>query len=349
MFVALRDIAFAKGRFALIAAVVFLITLLVGLLSGLTAGLANQNIQAVTSIGAYRIVLQTPAKDQQPSYSESVLTEKQVDEWKNQSGVKSAEPIGIGRAHLASGSKTADVATFGVESTFGRNAPADDRLTLTKTTADALGVKAGDDVTLGSQKVEVDKVVDDQFFSHQAVTYLPLTMWQNVQKQQGQSGYASVIAIKGDPKGSVAGTTNDSVLSSLTAIGSFRSEIGSLLLMVGMLFGISALVVGAFFTVWSLQRRGDVAVLKALGASTSSLVKDSLAQTTLILIIGIGAGIGLTALFGALMGNALPFVLSPLTTLVPGIALVITGVIGALFALRSVVKADPLTALGAAR
>jgi hypothetical protein len=36
----------------------------------------------------------------------------------------------------------------------------------------------------------------------------------------------------------------------------------------GFLFAISALVIGAFFTVWTIQRGGDVAVLKALGAST---------------------------------------------------------------------------------
>ena len=41
----------------------------------------------------------------------------------------------------------------------------------------------------------------------------------------------------------------------------FKSEVGSLGLMIAMLFGVSALVVGAFFTVWTMQRSGDVAVL----------------------------------------------------------------------------------------
>ncbi|QUY61226.1 hypothetical protein [Gulosibacter molinativorax] len=44
MFVAWRDLGFARGRFALIASVVLLITLLVGFLGGLTQGLANANI-----------------------------------------------------------------------------------------------------------------------------------------------------------------------------------------------------------------------------------------------------------------------------------------------------------------
>ena len=58
-------------------------------------------------------------------------------------------------------------------------------------------------------------------------------------------------------------TVSESILGSLTALSAFRSEIGSLLLMVAMLFGISGLVIGAFFTVWTMQRKGDIAMLKA--------------------------------------------------------------------------------------
>ncbi|SEQ95908.1 putative ABC transport system permease protein [Streptomyces radiopugnans] len=67
--------------------------------------------------------------------------------------------------------------------------------------------------------------------------------------------------------------------SSLSAIGSYTSEDGSLQLMRGFLFALSAPVVGAFCTVWTIQRSGDVAVLKALGASTEGLLKDVLARS----------------------------------------------------------------------
>ena len=52
VFVAIRDLRFAKGRFALMGAVVTLITLLVGLLSGLTAGLGRGNTSAITDLPA---------------------------------------------------------------------------------------------------------------------------------------------------------------------------------------------------------------------------------------------------------------------------------------------------------
>ena len=43
MFVALKDIVHAKGRFTLMIGVIALLTLLLVLLTGLTRGLAHQN------------------------------------------------------------------------------------------------------------------------------------------------------------------------------------------------------------------------------------------------------------------------------------------------------------------
>jgi putative ABC transport system permease protein len=90
-------------------------------------------------------------------------------------------------------------------------------------------------------------------------------------------------------------------------------------------------------------------VLKALGASTPSLVRDALGQAFVVLILGVGVGIGVVTLLGTLAGNALPFVLSPLTTVLPAVIMIALGLAGAAFALRSVTTADPLTALGSNR
>ena len=57
MFVALRDILHAKGRFTLMIGVIALLTLLLVLLTGLTRGLAHQNISAVEALPADAVVL----------------------------------------------------------------------------------------------------------------------------------------------------------------------------------------------------------------------------------------------------------------------------------------------------
>ena len=50
MFLAIREITTARGRFALIGGTVALITLLLVMLSGLTEGLSKQNTSALESL-----------------------------------------------------------------------------------------------------------------------------------------------------------------------------------------------------------------------------------------------------------------------------------------------------------
>lgn len=357
MFVALRDLRFAWGRFALISGVVALITLLVGFLSGLTGGLALQNVSAVLALPADRLVFSSPPDGSSTaSFTDSAVTAEQIDAWSSAQGVDSVQPLGISQGRAEKGSMRASVAVFGVPVGFDDAAPARSGLvTLSEGAADTLGAVAGDTVSVGGAAYEVDRVTPDAWYSHTPVVTVTLEDWQAQTAAPGAGAgvTATVLAVTGDPDWTAVtrttGTVSESTLSSVRAIGSFTSEVGSLLMMVAMLFGISALVIGAFFTVWTMQRQGDVAVLKALGASTRSLVRDSLGQALVVLVIGIGAGIGLVSILGSLAGSALPFVLSPLTTVLPGVVMIALGLAGAAVALRSVTSADPLTALGGNR
>lgn len=361
MFVAWRDMRFATGRFVLIGAVVALITLLVGFLSGLTAGLANQNISAITGLGASSIVLAAPSDGEQATFADSAIDADAAATWAAVPGVDGVQELGISQTRMTTDDARTSVALFGIsgDTVPGRAAevPADGTARLSRTAAEALHVSRGDTVSVGGSELRVGSVVDDQWYSHTPVVWTSLSEWRSLQAAQGSPGDgATALAITGNPSADAVagaeqatGTVSKDVLSSLLAIGSFRSEIGSLLLMVAMLFGISALVIGAFFTVWTMQRAGDVAILKALGATTRRLSLDALGQALVLLVLGVGLGIGITGALGSAVGTALPFVLSPLTTLVPGVIMIALGLMGAAFALRSILSADPLTALGGNR
>ncbi|MBF4566252.1 ABC transporter permease [Plantibacter sp. VKM Ac-2876] len=355
MFVAWRDMRFATGRFVLIGAVVALITLLVGFLSGLTAGLANQNISAITGLGASSIVLAAPSDGEQATFADSAIDADAATTWAAVPGVDGVQELGISQTRMTTDDARTSVALFGISG--DAVVPADGTVRLSRTAAEALHVSRGDTVSIGGSELEVGSVVNDQWYSHTPVVWTSLSEWRSLQAAQGSTGDgATALAVTGNPSADAVtgaeqatGTVSKDVLSSLLAIGSFRSEIGSLLLMVAMLFGISALVIGAFFTVWTMQRAGDVAILKALGATTRRLSLDALGQALVLLVLGVGLGIGITAALGSAAGTALPFVLSPLTTLVPGAIMIALGLIGAAFALRSILSADPLTALGGNR
>lgn len=362
VFVAWRDLKFAKGRFALMGTVIVLITLLVGLLSGLTAGLGQQNISAITGLPADKIAFQAPSAGQDLSYSNSTVTQAQWKKWSEAPGVENAEPLGITTTKATAGDKSTGVSAFGVEP-GSHLAPDSDKITGSAVVpsiaaADALGVKAGDSLILGGRQLKVAAVEGDAHFSHTPVIWTSLDTWQKTAPPTGNDDgpTATVIALSTTSKADTAatdhqaGTKTVSTDDSLSAIGSYTSENGSLQLMRGFLFAISALVIGAFFTVWTIQRSGDVAVLKALGASTAHLLKDALGQAVVLLVGGTLIGTGIAATLGALVsGSAVPFLLTPATVLIPAVVIVLLGVLGAALSIRRITSVDPLTALGSAR
>lgn len=356
MFVAIRDLRFARGRFLLIGTVVALITILAGFLSGLTGGLASQSVSAILALPGDRLVFSAaPEGSSSIALSDSAVTKRQADAWASVQGVVSVSPIGISQTRAEHGAARMGIAVFGVEPGSGSVAPSKDgHVGLSQSVATGLGVTHGDLVTIAGTDFRVENIHEDRWYSHTPVAEMTLNDWQDIANATGSQGaYATVLAVSGDPDwASAASQTRTSALGTIDAlmtIGAFKSEIGSLLLIVSMLFGISALVIGAFFTVWTMQRKGDIAVLKALGASTRSLMRDALGQAFIVLLAGIGSGIGIVALLGTLAKGVLPFLLSPLTTVVPGVIMIAVGLAGAAFALRSVTFADPLTALGSNR
>ncbi|MEV4153798.1 ABC transporter permease [Nocardia salmonicida] len=346
MFVALRDLRAARGRFLLITTVVLLVAVLVSFLSGLTAGLAHQNISAVQGIDADQVVFAETGAD--PSFDSSVLTEQQIAQWKS----ADATPIGISRTraeHVGAG--PTQVALFGGDSSAFSNRPATapGAVVLSSAAARELSAGAGDIVLLAGHEFTVADVAGDEWYSHTPVIWTSLRDWQAASPR---SGAATVLAVSGDVPGGLdaeAGTHSLPAKDAVQAIGSYQAENSSLTLMTVLLFAISALMIGAFFTVWTVQRQPDIATLKALGATTGSLVRDALAQAAIVLTAGVTAGLAITALASLFLGEAMPFVLSPETTLVPALALIVLGLVGAAVALRFLFTTDPLTALGATR
>jgi putative ABC transport system permease protein len=364
VFLALRDIRFAKGRFLLMAGVVALITLLLVLLSGLTAGLGNQSVSAIRSLGATAdaIAFGAPGVEApKASFTESQVTAGQVLQWRQADGVEHAEPVGIGQARMAARG-SANVAVFGLEpGGLLAPAPVDDGLAvLSRTAAEDAGAGIGGRIELGGVPFTVAAVVGDQWYSHTPVVWTSLEAWQEVAHLAGAGTpggpVATAVAVVLDDRNADgpaarranadAHTATTSVTGAFQALGSYKSENGSLVLMQGFLYGISALVIVAFLSVWTIQRTRDIAVLKALGGSEGYLLRDALAQAAVVLAAGAVAGGTAGVLGGLAAGQAAPFLLTPATTLLPVAGIVLLGLAGALLAVRRVARVDPLAALG---
>lgn len=337
------------------AAVVALLSVLVGLLSGLIGGLAHQNISAVAGLPGDRVVMAGGSGNQSPGWSDSQVSAGQAARWADAPRVTGVVPIGVSQTRATAGSGSAPVALLGADAALdGAAEPENGQVIVSRPAADALGVRAGSDLIIAGRRFLVAGISGDEWYSHTPVVHARLTDWRSVAAASGSPGvYATALLVSGDAEWAGldrdAGTFSTSVLGSLPLLPAFRTEIGSLLLIVALLFGISALVVGAFFTVWTIQRRGDIAILKALGAGTRSLRRDALGQAAVVLVVGITAGLAVTVAAGLAARGVLPFALSPFTTLFPAVLMALLGLAGAALAVRTIAAAQPLTALGSNR
>lgn len=334
MYVGWRDLVHARGRFGLMTVVVLLVTVLVGLLSGLTRGLAEESTSAITGLRAERLVF----SGDEPDFSSSRVPTD---------GTLPGEPIGVATTRASTAEETQPVTAMGVRPgsavTPDAAGVASGVVVLTNPVAEGLGITVGDRLAVAGVELQVGAVRGDASYSHVPVVWLDLGDWQRVTGADG----ATVMAT--DVPGAPQGFVDVALADSLDAIGSYRSENGSLQLIRGFLFVISALVIGAFFTVWTVQRFRDVAVLKALGASTGWLLRDALGQAAIVLLAGVGCGAVAVVLAGELARDRVPFVLDIATIAPPLAVLVVLGLLGAGLAVHRITRVDPMTALGSTR
>lgn len=356
MFLAIRDIRFARGRFVLMGGVIALITLLLVMLSGLTAGLANQSTSAIAALPVQQIVFGAPAGGEpKASFTESEVSTGQLTTWREQPGVASVQELGISQSRFQSlaadgtATGTANVAVFG--GSLGPRVQ-EGTAVIGEGVARELDLREGSRVQVGGLHLTVSSVVEDQWYSHTSVVWTTLGDWRTI--AHAAPGTATVLGVTHDGGTSLdtdaanaaAGTVSADPVASFQALASYKSENGSLMLMQAFLYGISALVIVAFLTVWTVQRTRDIAVLRALGGSSGYVLRDALAQAVVVLLAGSVTG-GVLGLAGGLAAvQAAPFLLTPFTTVLPVLGIIVLGLLGSVLAVRRVTRIDPLLALG---
>lgn len=377
MFLAVRDLRFARGRFALIGSVVVMIAFLGVILSGLASGLADSGISSLRALPVTNLAFAKSASGE--LFSQSTIDQATWQSWAAQPGVRKAEPLGQSLVHAevagtgtAAGSRQqVDLAMFGVEPggflapapVTGRALGADPDGVLISRQIAADGVKIGDRLLAGQSQAPLTVIgtIGDSSFGHVGAVYAPLALWQQLHyglpgpMPAAASRQATAVALRLAPGTDI--TAIDQRLKTQTvdkagaysASPGYSAESGTMTLIRAFLYVISALVVGSFFTVWTIQRRDEIALLKAIGAGTGYILRDALTQVAVILTTAttIGTGIGL-ALGKHLMGSA-PFALETGQVALAAVLLIALGLAGAAVAVRRITKVQALTALGANR
>jgi len=333
---------FARTRFLLMGLVLALMSILIVIISGLTAGLVNDGVSGLKAMGeeGAEVVAFEDGTQTDSAFTRSIVPLTAADDLAAADGVAEAAPMGLSIVNARNQDGTpVDLTLIGVEpDSFIAPEGMPEIAERTET------------------ELEVTAFADGQrTFGHVDMGYVPLDVWQEAHAgaRAGEAahehayGEASVVVAQGTPTGTVDGLDVRTLEESFQSSPGYGPETMTLSMIEWFLYIITALVTGAFFLVWTIQRSGDIAIMRAMGATRGFLLRDSLGQAVVILALSIGVGVALAVGLGLwLESSPMPYV-TEFDRIAAGAGMLfISGLIGALVAVFRVTRTDPLTALG---
>lgn len=374
MFIAIRDLTFAKGRFLLMGLVVTLVAFLVTVLSGLSAGLIKNNISGLIELPATHVAFEY---NDHPSYRNTMVERYMWEGWRGQPGVTALEPMGhtVFNARTEAGLPL-EIALWGLNpgSFIEPTVDEGDQLGSLENGVIISGMLLDDDIGIGDTII-LDRVLtelkvvgiveEERNIGHLPVVYTPLPKWQEA--TYGPPGgpppgeklpdilfdFVSVIAIQLEEGTDIAALDDEFETITLDrqkfyeASTGYKEEIFSVGMIQWFLVIISAVVIGAFFTIWTIQRTKEIGLVKALGASNAYLMRDALGQALILMLLGTGVGMGLALWVGkTFMEGAGPFMYESGMVSSSMALLMIAGLIGAALSINRIATIDPMIALG---
>ncbi|MEK3707069.1 ABC transporter permease [Paenibacillus sp. FSL R7-0198] len=372
MYLAIREMRYAKGRYALIATIMVLVSFLVLFVTGLAQGLAYDNAASVKNMAATHFVLE---QDSNHRFTRSQVDQDQLNQARSVVGQENAEPLGVKMTTVSptGDTKKIDVTLFMVNPegwlapTVTEGSPITDQ-TKGQVVVDHKLSESG--VTIGTVLVDqasgtewtVGGFVQNESFSHSPVVFLNEQEWLTLQgvsrTSQGSADtnanapIYNAIAIKdgGDQVDRLsAAMPNTEVITksdAVSAIPGYKEEQGSLLMMIAFLYVISAFVLAVFFYVITIQKTSQFGILKAIGTRNGYLAGSVSLQVLVLSVGSLVISVLLVRLFESILPASMPFQLGFSTLALTCVLFILMSVAGSLFSVWKVTKIDALDAIG---
>lgn len=374
MFLARKELWFSKKRFFLIGFIIVLITWLVFVLSGLGNGLSDLGTAVIRYSDLDVAVFE---KDSELTLGKSTLPESVVAEALEVDGVEEVASIATAAGAIyhghgvnvdeETGKKTA-VLFVGIEpgsfmepkTISGENLDeAEPNRVLVDESLMRDGFKLNDKITLNGVGTEytIGGFVSNKTLNHMPAIFVTMDTLRAFKymvpgSDMGIEKPISAVFLKGnniDTKeltAAIDGIETGNIKETLNGIPGYSAESGTINLMLWLLIFISAFVIAVFFYVLTTQKVNQFGVMKAIGASNGFIIKSVISEVFLLSGISILIGVGLTYLMTLALPEDMPFTLLPDMVVLYGVILLATSLIGSLFSIRSIIKIDPITALG---
>lgn len=354
MFLAIKELKYTKGKFALIISVIVLISYLVYFLTSLAYGLASSYTNVVNKWESNEIVMTIDAND---SIMMSFMTNEDYDQVS-----VNGDKARLGLFPAVINNPTADlldsrvnVYFFGIDQNSfikpkevkdivieGNDVVVDEELKKE-------GYKVGDMIAVSGTDTQYKIVGFTSKTTYQTapVIYMDMTTWQTYRYNMTNApDLFSGIIVRGEvtnvPNNLLSYTT-DNYISTLPG---YTAQVLTFSTMIIFLIIIVAFVLGIFIYVLTIQKTPMFGVMKAQGISNLYISSSVVIQTFLLVFIGIVMGLILTIITGIFLSDIIPFATNILFYGVITIAFFLFAFFGALFSVKAVLKIDPLKAIG---
>lgn len=368
MFLALREIARNRARFALLGGAVGLLVVLLlffqsvaaALTGALTGAVANQSAEVLVYDARAR---QNPAVSRLPA--DMVATVADVEGVTAAAGVAQAfvtatgpdgervdavlvsiDPGAPGTPTKVTGDLPETGQTLASGSGFDPGYAVGETVTITPGGIELQVVgQAADASTNASPTLYVDRATFGQVLGAMgggtpSPDAASAVSWVGVTPGAGTSPQQLATAITEEVDGVEALPRPDAV-AALPGVSTITQSFGILYV---LLFVVVTIVTGVFFLILTVQKRDALVLLRAVGATRSDVVVPVLVQV--VVVIGLGAVTGTAVTAGLLRAARDVFgtSLDPVTTLASAAVMLGLGLLAALAAVRRVLAIDPAEA-----
>ncbi len=376
---AMKEMLRSKFRFAVVALIVALITTLVLLQVAMAEGLTLSSSQYIAGIDADLMLFRDTAKRVIPA---SNIARSELTAIRHVEGVQAVGPIGFSTASILSsdGKEKFEVALIGVEpgmpgapSVFAGAALSDERASeviVDQNVLDRVNLPIGSTIDL-----EVVQGADEEVYALNVIghtggkkyslpsIFVPLRVWDRIKPQERRGGgeiIFNVAAVKLRDPGAwsqaagvfqtqvrrIEATDRKTAYESLPGYLEMQGIMG---MMQGFVSLVALLIIAVFFQIQAMYKVNQVGMLKAIGASSGQITLALLIQVVLTTLAGIAIGAAMTGGIAALLPKTVTVVFDGPKVAAGVATLLLMGPIASLFAVRTLLRVEPLTALGLAR
>ena len=370
-----------RGRFFLVSLVIALITLLVIFLAGLSEGLGAGNKEYLSKLGGELVIYQEQAD---LTVGASQLGRSIMNNIRRTEGVSAAGAIGTSAAliNYEGAPLPESISLIGVEPGQPGEVPAlqgeqlssmrANEAIIGRNVAVRTGLGVGDTLVVESTQGTVDEfypleivgVSDGQQYFIQPSVIVPLFTWDRIRPKgfigENNSELSfNIVNVSVDNSWQAeqvvrrleAEINGIEVTNRVTAYENapgYSEQQSTLNTQRGFTLLIGILVVGGFFQIQTLQKVGQVGMLKALGAPNFLVATSATIQIVLTNVIGVTMGALATFGLAAAMPDGIPIIFNGDEVAVALATLLIIGPLGGLVSIRYLTRVEPLAALGLA-